>query len=134
MPKSQAKIQQFTVPLTSLQAGHTYGPFTTGNLPTQLQGYEIDLQNDATWPVGDPANPQTVLSLAVEVSLDGGQTWQPDASIDLADQPWTLRGGAPTNSSLWVVTFPTDNVTTRQARLTAQCFIACRLGATLSSF
>lgn len=131
---AKAKIQQFTVPITALVAGRTYGPFTTGNLPTQLQGYEIDLQNDATWPVGDPANPQTVLHLAVEVSLDGGQTWLPDASIDLADQDWVLKNGTVTNSSLWVVTLPTDNVATRQARLTAQCLIACKLGATLSSF
>jgi len=133
MPKSFAKTQQFSVPMTSLSVG-VHGPFSSGNLPTQLQGYIVDLQNDATWPVGDPANPQPVVRLDVEVSTDAGQTWVSDASITLADQPWQNRDKTPTNISEWNVSLPTDDLTGRRARLTVTVSIACRLGATFSSY
>jgi len=136
MPKQLAKIQQFTIPLTSWSVG-VHGPVSSGNLPTSLNGYEIDLQNDATWPVGDPANPKTVCQFIIEASVDAGQTWSPDAQFNFGDQGWVTKEGGvitPTNTAVCEVSLPSDQVTTRRVRVTLNVLIACRLGAVVSSF
>lgn len=127
MPKA-AKVTQITVPLTTLSVG-IHGPFSSGDLPSTLVGYQVDLINDASWPTtgGD------AVLLAVEQSNDGGQSWAFDASITLAAAAWADRHGAVVHTSTWDVQLDNQGATQRRVRITATVFQACKLGATVSS-
>ena len=129
MPQALDKVAQVSVPIRQFPVGQQ-GPFTTGLLPSALTGYQIDLQNDATWPAsGD------VVTLIIEQSNDSGQTWAFDASITVAGGQWFAdrQRTIPTNTFPWLVELDNQGSTTRKVRLTANFLQACRLGATLSS-
>jgi len=123
-----AKVTQITIPLTTLTVG-THGPFASGNLPSTLVGYQVDLINDATWPTsgGD------AVQLVVEQSNDAGLTWAFDASITLTATAWTDRHGTVVNSSTWDVQLNNQGSTQRRVRVTANVSQVCKLGATVSS-
>lgn len=122
-----AKQTQITFPLTTLTKG-LKGPFNSGLLPPALTGYAIDFANDSSWPAtGD------VVTITVDVSNDGGQSWQFDASLTLAGGQWTTRQGAPINTAGWSVSIDNAGSTTRKARISLNVLQPCTLGATLSS-
>lgn len=121
-------VQQFSVPLATRTPG-TYGPFASGNLPSNLVGYSLAFVNDATWPT-DGSN---VLLVTVEQSNDAGNTWAFDASINLTADPWTDRAGNVIHTANWNVGLDNQGSTTRRVRATFQLFQTATLGVTVSS-
>ena len=129
MPKaSVTKVAQLSIPIRQLSVG-VHGPFTTGFLPSDLIGYEVDFQNDASWPVSGP-----VLTVLVEQSNDGGP-FVGDATMAFSGGPWfTDRAKTiPTNTSSWPVPLDNQGSATRQVQITVNVLQTCNLGATISS-
>jgi len=128
MAKQFAKTTQLTIPLRTLTPG-LKGPFTSGTLPAALSGYQIDFQNDGTWPT----NGNDVCTITVEQSNDSGQSWVFDASVTLSGQAWTTKQGTVVNTIGWSVSLDNQGSTGRQIRVSVNVLQTCTLGATVSS-
>jgi hypothetical protein len=90
-----------------------YGPFASASVSVDKNGYGVTFTKGSDWPAdGD------VFTALVEVSLDGGKTWQEDAAITYSGGPWNLpHKGGQTNTVTWTVTGPPLGTTNIRASL-----------------
>lgn len=122
-----AKTTQITIPLTALSVG-LHGPFSSGDLPSDLTGYAIDFQNDVTWPAsGD------VMTVQVDQSNDSGQTWDFVAAITPVGGQWVDRQGQPINTTYWNISLNNQGSMTRRVRVSLNVLQAFNLGIMVSS-
>ena len=114
-----------TLPVTSFAPG-TAGPFVSVPLPAGTTHYQFSCTKGATWPATG-----NVLTYTVEISRDGGQTWQFDGSVTLAPGPWYERDGeTETTAGATRVSIDAPGALLRGALTAHQ---ACEIGVTLEA-
>lgn len=106
----------------------TYGPFTSGDLPNTATHFLVDITK-VIWP---PDGAGEVMTLIVEESNDGGQSWQLRASDTWCGGLTYPKGGGPPMLTDWLtgdMRYPKQG---GKIRLTLQVLQACTISGTVS--
>ena len=117
---------QATIPQIALTPG-TRGPFTTGIIPSTASQFVVKL-NKVVWPA---AGTGPVMTLTLDESKDGGQTWQLSAQDTWDGGLTQAKGGGTLTTDVWTTDLLYPQQPNCKLRLTLQVFQDCTVSGSI---